>query len=67
VCDLLIFSHPSTFCSQTQKAQMVKMVRTNVRGAATLAIGDGANDVAMIQAAQVGCWHISYVGNPRSE
>ena len=39
--------------SPIQKAQMVSMVRhrSNVR---TLAIGDGANDVTMIQTADVG-------------
>lgn len=41
-------------CAPTQKAELVKLVRRNVRGAATLSIGDGANDVAMIQAAHVG-------------
>ena len=30
------------------------LVKRNVSGATTLAIGDGANDVAMIQAAHVG-------------
>ena len=30
------------------------MIKTNIPGARTLAIGDGANDVAMIQAAHVG-------------
>jgi len=41
-------------CAPSQKAELVKLIRRNVRGAATLAIGDGANDVAMIQAAHVG-------------
>jgi len=36
-----------------QKANVVKAVRHNLN-AVTLAIGDGANDVAMIQAAHVG-------------
>jgi len=39
--------------SPLQKAQVVKLVRDNVH-AITLAIGDGANDVSMIQAAHVG-------------
>ncbi|ODV81057.1 phospholipid-translocating P-type ATPase [Suhomyces tanzawaensis NRRL Y-17324] len=39
--------------SPAQKAQVVKMVKNNL-GVMTLAIGDGANDVAMIQAANVG-------------
>lgn len=37
-----------------QKAFVVKTVRTNVKGLITAAIGDGANDVAMIQEAHVG-------------
>jgi len=41
--------------SPLQKAQMVRLVRQNVRPSpVTLAIGDGANDVPMIQEAQVG-------------
>lgn len=39
--------------SPSQKAQVVKMVRDSLQ-VMTLAIGDGANDVAMIQAANVG-------------
>jgi len=41
-------------CAPSQKAQLVMLVKRNVSGATTLAIGDGANDVAMIQAAHVG-------------
>lgn len=37
-----------------QKAFVVKTVRQNVKGLITAAIGDGANDVAMIQEAHVG-------------
>ncbi|KAJ3178984.1 hypothetical protein HDU87_003253 [Geranomyces variabilis] len=40
--------------SPLQKALVVKLVRKNVEGSITLAIGDGANDVGMIQAAHVG-------------
>ncbi|GMI14936.1 hypothetical protein TrLO_g10401 [Triparma laevis f. longispina] len=40
--------------SPDQKRQMVNMVKTKIDGVKTLAIGDGANDVAMIQAAHVG-------------
>ncbi|KAJ3324656.1 hypothetical protein HDV06_006549 [Boothiomyces sp. JEL0866] len=40
--------------SPLQKALVVKLVKQNVGGAITLAIGDGANDVSMIQAAHVG-------------
>ena len=40
--------------SPLQKALVVKLVKKNVDDAVTLAIGDGANDVSMIQAAHVG-------------
>ncbi|OQR97796.1 phospholipid-transporting ATPase [Achlya hypogyna] len=40
--------------SPAQKADMVRLIRENIPDARTLAIGDGANDVAMIQAAHVG-------------
>uniref|UniRef100_A0A7E4UMR6 Phospholipid-transporting ATPase n=1 Tax=Panagrellus redivivus TaxID=6233 RepID=A0A7E4UMR6_PANRE len=40
-------------CTPRQKAAMVRLVRKHIDGA-TAAIGDGANDVAMIQAADVG-------------
>ncbi|CAH0514358.1 unnamed protein product [Peronospora belbahrii] len=40
--------------SPAQKAEMVRLVRDNITTVRTLAIGDGANDVAMIQAAHVG-------------
>lgn len=39
-------------CTPAQKAALVSLVRD--RGRVTLAIGDGGNDVAMIQAANVG-------------
>ena len=39
--------------SPVQKADTVRVVREKVKGAITLAIGDGANDVSMIQ---VGAW-----------
>jgi len=41
-------------CAPAQKAKLVRLVRRNVRGVSALAIGDGANDVAMIQTAHVG-------------
>jgi len=41
-------------CAPSQKAQLVKLIKRNIEGAVTLSIGDGANDVAMIQAAHVG-------------
>merc|ERR1719183_440594 len=41
--------------SPLQKSEMVKLVRTRVKPTpVTLAVGDGANDVPMIQEAQVG-------------
>ncbi|KAG9416448.1 hypothetical protein AC1031_000850 [Aphanomyces cochlioides] len=40
--------------SPAQKAELVTLVKDNVEGSITLAIGDGANDVSMIQAAHVG-------------
>ncbi|OQR77200.1 putative phospholipid-transporting ATPase IA-like [Tropilaelaps mercedesae] len=40
--------------SPMQKAEIVQMVRVQRPHTVTLAIGDGANDVAMIQAAHVG-------------
>lgn len=40
--------------SPDQKKEMVRLVKDNVPLARTLAIGDGANDVAMIQEAHVG-------------
>lgn len=40
--------------SPKQKADVVKMVQDNESGAIALAIGDGANDVAMITTAHVG-------------
>ncbi|ETV75531.1 hypothetical protein, variant 1 [Aphanomyces astaci] len=46
--------------SPKQKAQVVQLVREHVSSMVTLAIGDGANDVSMIQAAHLGigiCGH----------
>ncbi len=40
--------------SPDQKRQLVQLVKTKLTGARTLSIGDGANDVPMIQAAHVG-------------
>ena len=40
--------------SPKQKAMVVALVRENEPGAVTLAVGDGANDVPMIQSAHVG-------------
>jgi len=40
--------------SPSQKAHLVKQIRNGVPQSMTLAIGDGANDISMILAAQVG-------------
>lgn len=40
--------------SPLQKAQVVRLVQARFKKKVTLAIGDGANDVSMIQAAHVG-------------
>jgi phospholipid-translocating ATPase len=40
--------------SPSQKAMLVKNIRKRVKKSITLAIGDGANDIAMIQEAHVG-------------
>lgn len=40
--------------SPDQKREMVNLIKTGLDGVRTLAIGDGANDVAMIQAAHIG-------------
>ncbi|KAI0794941.1 phospholipid-translocating P-type ATPase [Abortiporus biennis] len=48
--------------SPAQKALVVKLVKDG-RNAMTLSIGDGANDVAMIQEANVGCGLLGYEGS----
>jgi len=40
--------------SPDQKRQMVNLIKTGVPGVRTLSVGDGANDVAMIQEAHIG-------------
>ncbi|KAI9678592.1 MAG: hypothetical protein M1817_005649 [Caeruleum heppii] len=40
--------------SPSQKASLVRSIRKKVKHSVTLAIGDGANDIAMIQEAHVG-------------
>jgi phospholipid-translocating ATPase len=54
--DLVVISDSVICCraSPSQKAALVKKIRTKVKGSLTLAIGDGANDIAMIQEAHVG-------------
>ncbi|THH16206.1 hypothetical protein EW146_g4397 [Bondarzewia mesenterica] len=48
--------------SPAQKALTVKMVKDG-RNAMTLSIGDGANDVAMIQEANIGCGLFGHEGS----
>ena len=53
----LTVSVDSVICcraSPSQKAALVNSIRKKVAGSITLAIGDGANDIAMIQEAHVG-------------
>ncbi|KAH3904796.1 phospholipid-transporting ATPase [Parastagonospora nodorum] len=53
----LAISADSVICcraSPAQKAMLVKSIRKRVKRSITLAIGDGANDIAMIQEAHVG-------------
>ena len=54
--DLTLNSQAVVCCrvSPMQKALVVRMIKANIEGAITLAIGDGANDVSMIQEADVG-------------
>ncbi|KAF2434018.1 phospholipid-translocating P-type ATPase [Tothia fuscella] len=54
--DLAIIADSVICCraSPSQKAKMVKAIRHRVKKSVTLAIGDGANDIAMIQEAHVG-------------
>ena len=40
--------------SPLQKAEIVNMIKTSDENPVTAAVGDGANDVAMIQEAHVG-------------
>ncbi|KAL7276134.1 drs2 neo1 protein [Rhizina undulata] len=54
--DIAILTDSVVCCraSPSQKASLVKTIRTKVNKSVTLAIGDGANDIAMIQEAHVG-------------
>lgn len=56
VYDLCTMCNAVVCCriSPRQKAEIVKLVRRYEKNCITLAIGDGANDVAMIKAAHVG-------------
>lgn len=52
-------------CSPTQKAEIVTLVKTRT-GLRTCAIGDGGNDVSMIQAADVGLGIVGKEGKQAS-
>ena len=54
--DLAILADSVVCCraSPSQKASLVNAIRRRVKRSVTLAIGDGANDIAMIQEAHVG-------------
>lgn len=54
--DLVILADSVICCraSPSQKASLVRRIRTKVANSTTLAIGDGANDIAMILEAHVG-------------
>ena len=54
--DLAVLTDSVICCraSPSQKASLVKAIRKEVDKSVTLAIGDGANDIAMIQEAHVG-------------
>ena len=49
--------------SPAQKADVVHFIRRNNRTAVTVAIGDGANDVNMIQTAHIGIGLMGKEGN----
>jgi phospholipid-translocating ATPase len=54
--DLAILADSLICCraQPSQKAQLVRAMRKRVKKSITLAVGDGANDIAMIQEAHVG-------------
>jgi phospholipid-translocating ATPase len=54
--ELAILANSVICCraSPSQKASLVRNIRKRVKTSITLAIGDGANDIAMIQEAHVG-------------
>jgi phospholipid-translocating ATPase len=54
--DLAVLADSVICCraQPSQKAQLVKSIRKRMKKSITLAIGDGANDIAMIQEAHVG-------------
>ena len=54
--DLAVMADSVICCraSPSQKASLVRTIRFKVKGSVTLAIGDGSNDIAMIQEAHLG-------------
>jgi phospholipid-transporting ATPase len=50
-------------CSPAQKASIAQLVMDNMKNEITLAIGDGANDVNMIQSAHIGVGIFGKEGN----
>lgn len=54
--DLAVLADSVICCraSPSQKAALVRTIRLKVKGSVTLAVGDGANDIAMIQEAHLG-------------
>jgi len=65
LCQVALEAFRVVCCRMTplQKAQVVSMVKESNRHPITAAVGDGANDVAMIQEAHIGigkkiCYHI---------
>jgi magnesium-transporting ATPase (P-type) len=50
-------------CSPGQKAEITQIVKDNMKDSITLAIGDGANDVNMIQQAHIGVGVFGKEGN----
>ena len=52
--------------SPGQKAQVVNLIRQNLKGKKTLAVGDGANDINMIQSAHIGFGIMGKEGNQAS-
>eukprot|EP00916_Digyalum_oweni_P018239 GHVL01030619.1.p1 GENE.GHVL01030619.1~~GHVL01030619.1.p1 ORF type:complete len:1161 (+),score=178.23 GHVL01030619.1:47-3529(+) len=49
--------------TKSQKARVVELVRSRLKGVVTLSIGDGANDVAMLKAAHVAVGVFGKEGN----
>ena len=54
-------------CSPRQKAQIVDLIKMKIKDSITLAIGDGANDVNMIQSAHIGVGVFGKEGNQAAQ